>query len=152
MNAPTNLWTSIKRLAVVVQFDSIQGITEWRDSLKNAGLNIHDCRIVAIVESKKTRLTMTELSSVVYLAENDFNFFGSLKNEDAQRALGDRYDAVIVVKDHAKKITKLVQKINTAFDIGLNSTSDSRMINLQTEESAPKYMLNFVKQTLEKIS
>ncbi len=152
MSATANLWTGIKRLAVVVRFDSIHGMNEWRDSLKNAGLNIHDCRIIAIVESKKVRLTLSELGSVAYVAENDFNLFGRLKNEDAQRALNDRYDAVLVVTDHPKKITKAIQRISASFDIGLNSTSDSRMINLQTEESAPKYMLNFVKQTLEKIT
>jgi hypothetical protein len=152
MSATANVWSGIKRLAVVVQFDSIQGITEWRDSLKNLGLNIHDCRIIAIVESKKTRLSLNEVSSVIYLAEGDFNFLGSLKNEDAKRALSDRYDAILIVKDHPNKIAKAVQKVNATIDIGLNSTSDARMINLQTEEFAPKYMLNFVKQTLEKIT
>lgn len=152
MSAPNNIWSGIKRFIVVVRFDSIHNVNDWRDALKTTGLNIHDCRILAIVGSKKERLGLEDLSSVVYIAENDFNFLGNLKNEEAQKALNDHYDAVLVVKDVPKKIMKAVQKIKCSFDIGLNTESDSRMINLQTEESAPKYMLNFVKQTVEKIS
>lgn len=152
MNGLNNVWSSIQRLLVVVHFNQMESVIQWREAIKLSGLNINDCVILSVVDSKKERLTLAEMASVVYLSEGDFGFIGRLKNEEAQRALGDRYDAVMVVGDLPKKVGRSVRKIRANFDIGLNTSDEFRMINLHTEETSPKYMLNFVKQTLEKIS
>lgn len=153
MSNPTNsVWSSIKRLLVVVKCHNLESMNQWRESIIQSGLNIHECKILGIVESKKERLALGEMTSVVYISEKDFGFFGGLKNEDAQRTLSDPFDAVLAVGELPKRIEKVVQKVSTNIDIGLNAENDNRTINLHTEESAPKYMLNFVKQTLEKIS
>ena len=148
----TNVWSSIKRLLIVVNFDEIDTLNQWREAIKFSGLNIHDCNIMAIVETKKERIAMREMSSVVYISDKDFGLLGKLKNEDAQRILSNRFDTILVVGEIPNKIEKAVQKVTTNMDIGLNSDDDNRTINLRTEESTPKYMLNFVKQTVEKIS
>jgi hypothetical protein len=151
-NEGNSIWDSINRLLVVVKFDQIDTMSQWRDAIKILGLNIHNCKILSIVNSKKERLALAEMTSVVYLSDKDFGFFGGLKNDEAQKTLNDRFDAVLVVGEIPSKIEKLIQKVSTTMDIGLNSNRDDRMINLRTDETAPKYMLNFVKQTLEKIS
>lgn len=150
--ATNNIWSSIKRLLVVCDFKEIDNMNQWRESIKFSGLNIHDCKIMGIVESKKERQILGEMSSVVFIAEKDYGFIGRLKNEDAQRAFSDRFDAIIVVGSIPNKITKSISKMSVKIDISLNSENSARTINLHTEEKAPKYMLNFVKQTLEKIS
>lgn len=151
-NPSTSVWSSIKRLLVVVKCNELESMNHWRESIKLSGLNIHDCKIMGIVETKKERIGLSEMTSVVYISEKDFGFFGGLKNEDAQRTFNDPFDAVLVVGEIPKRIEKMVQKISTNIDIGLNTENENQTINLHTEESAPKYMLNFVKQTLEKIS
>lgn len=151
-NSANNVWSSIKRLLIVVNFDEIDTMNQWREAIKMSGLNIHDCKILGIVETKKERIAMREMNSVVYISDKDFGLLGRLKNEDAQRTLSDRYSAILIVGTIPKKIEKALRKVSTSIDIGLNSNHEHRTINLRTEESAPKYMLNFVKQTVEKIS
>lgn len=151
-NSGNTIWSSINKLLVVVKFDQIETMNQWREAIKNLGLNIHDCHILAIVESKKERSSLGEMTSVTYISGKDFGFLGRLKNEGAQKILSDRFDAVLVVGEIPSRIEKTVRKVSTSIDIGLNSNRDDRTINLRTEESAPKYMLNFVKQTLEKIA
>ncbi len=151
-NAANNVWSSIKRLLVVVNFDEIDTMNKWREAIKFSGLNIHDCKIMSIVDTRKERIAMREMSSVVYISEKDYGFLGRLKNEDAQRTLSDRFNAILIVGTVPNKIEKALKKISTNVDIGLNSNEQNRTINLCTEESAPKYMLSFVKQTLEKIT
>ena len=151
-NAGNNVWSSIKRLLVVMKLDEIDTMNQWREAIKFSGLNIHDCKILAIVDTKKERISMREMSSVVYISDKDFGLLGKLKNEDAQSILSDRFDAVLVLGTIPKKIEKAIQKVSSDMDIGLNSDDGNRTINLRTEESTPKYMLNFVKQTVEKIS
>ncbi|MDG1333208.1 MAG: hypothetical protein P8P74_12815 [Crocinitomicaceae bacterium] len=150
--APNNIWSSIKRLLVVVDFKEIDNMNQWRESIKFSGLNIHDSKIMGIVESKKERLILGEMSSVVFISEKDYGFIGRLKNEDAQQTFNDRYDALIIVGEIPKKIEKSISKMAFKIDISLNSENSAQTINLQTEETAPKYMLKFVKQTLERIS
>lgn len=153
MNNPSNsVWSSIKRLLVLVKFKDSESINLWRESIKYSGLNIHNCKIMAIVDTKKERLAMSEMTSVVYISEKDFGLLGRLKNEEAQRTFAEQFDAVLIVGTIPRRIEKSAQKISTNIDIGLNEENDHRTINLHTEETAPKYMLNFVKQTLEKIS
>ena len=151
-NSTNNVWSSINRLLVVMKFDELDTMNQWREAIKMSGLNIHDCKIMGVLKTKKERVAMMEMSSVVYISDKDFGLLGRLKNEDAQRVLNDRFDAVLIVGTIPNKLEKALQKVSSDMDIGLNSINENRTINLQTEESAPKYMLNFVKQTLEKIS
>lgn len=151
-NAGNSVWSSIKRLLVVVKFEEIDTMNQWREAIKFSGLNIHDCKIMGILDTKKERIAMREMNSVVYISDKDFGLLGRLKNEDAQRVLSDRFDTILVLGTIPNKIEKALQKISIHMDISLNSDDGDRTINLRTDESAPKYMLNFVKQTLEKIS
>ena len=152
MSGSNSIWHSIKRLMVVTNFKEIDEINQWREAITLSGLNIHDCKIMGVVESKKERLALGEISSVVFISEKDFGLLGRLKNEDAQRALDDRFDTIMIVGEIPKKIEKSISKMVAKIDIGLNTADSMHTINLQTEETAPKYMLNFVKQTLEKIT
>jgi len=147
-----SIWDSIKRLLVVVEFDQLDTMKDWREAIKNSGLNIHHCYVMGIVATKKERLALGEMSSVVYISEKDFGLLGRLKNEEAQRVLSERFDSLLVVGDIPKKIEKVLSKLPFRIDVSLNVEEGNRTINLKTEESAPKYMLNFVKQTLEKIT
>lgn len=151
-NTSNSVWNSIKRLLVVVNFDRVETIHDWREAIKLSGLNIHDCIVLGIVASKKERLALDEMSSVVYISEKDFGLLNRLKNEEAQRVFNDRFDTLLVVGEIPKKINKALLKLSVRMDVSLNTSEEQRTINLTTEESTPKYMLNFVKQTLEKIT
>jgi hypothetical protein len=152
MSEENNIWKSINSILVVAQFEKIESVIQWREALKNAGLNVHNCRILSIVGNKKERLALQDMSYVTFVAEGDINFLGILKNEDAKKLLADPFDAVLIVNECNKKILKLVNKVKCRIDIGLNTVANDRMINLTSGETEEKHLLNFVKRTLERIS
>lgn len=152
MNTVTSIWNSIQSVLLVVQFDQIDAIVKWRDAMKATGLNIHQCRILSVVASKKERQVLGEMSYVVFLSEGDFGLLGNLKHEDAQKLLGQQFDAVITIGGCDGKVGKAVRKVRKRFDIGLNTEKDAHEVSLISEEQTPEHLLNFVKQTLEKLS
>lgn len=152
MSDPLSIWKSVNSILVVIPFDQVDYVNEWREAMKIAGLNIHNCRVLCIVPSKKERMSMREMSYITFISEGDFNLVGQIKNEDAKKILADSFDAVLVISDCSKRILKAVNKIKFRIDVGLNTKNENRMINLRSDETTPKHLLNFVKQTLEKIS
>ena len=146
-----SLWNSINNVLVVVHHDEIKDLKDWREAIKESGLNVHSCRILSVVPSKKERQMMGEISYVVFLSEGDFGLLGNLKNEEAKKLFTERFDAVISVGDFKGKIAKSVNRLKPKLDIGLN-TVNNHTISLASEESEPFHLFNFVKQTLEKLS
>ncbi|MFT5859557.1 MAG: hypothetical protein ACI865_001660 [Flavobacteriaceae bacterium] len=152
MSGVVSIWKSIESILVVIPFDQVDKVNEWREAMKNVGLNVHNCRVLCIVPSKEERLSMREMSYINFITDADINLLGQIKNEEAKKILTSSFDAVLIVSDCSKKILKVVNKMKFRIDIGLNTKIENRMINLRSAEIAPKHLLDFVKQTLEKIS
>ena len=55
-------------------------------------------------------------------------------------------------KDLNKKMAKVVNRVSHNIVVGVNSNVDYLTINLITKSTSPEQILNFVKQTLEKIN
>ena len=115
------------------------------------GLNINDCKILALVPTKKEKMLLREVSSVTYCSEQEVNLLGRLKNENATKLLSEKFDTVTVVGDLSKKMSRLIKKTAPKNAVGINSNVEFLTINLTSKSSSPEQLLNFVKQTLEKI-
>lgn len=152
MGEQGTIWSRFRRVLIVVRFTDIESIVAWREALKDVGLNVHECRILSIVANKKERQILREMSSVTFLAENDFGLMGQLKNEEAKNAISPGYDSVIVVGDYKGKVKKLIDRTKANVAVGLNTKRDNFNILLESSEVSPSELLNFVKKTLEKIS
>ena len=152
MNSTKSVWKSIQSILVVIPFEQVDYVNDWRESIKEAGLNVHNCRILCLVPSKKERLDMRDMSYITFIAEDDFNPIGKLKNEDAMKIFNAKFDGLLVVSECSKKVLKSLSRMKFRMDIGLNTGDQNRMINLESDELSPKHLLNFVKQTLERIS
>ena len=152
MSAVNNIWGQLSRALFVVKFSSIDELKEYREAIKSVSLNIHDCTILAIVETKKEKQMLGEQSNVVFISEQEFNLFGRLKNEEAKDCLTRAYDLVLFTTDVPKKVAKLLNKTNNKISVGVNCTSSEQNVNLKTEVATPHHLINFAKQTLEKIA
>ncbi len=146
------IWGSLKTVLFVVRFKDIPALKKWRSAIMDTGLNVHECRILAIVESKKERQAMGDVSSVAFISEGDFSFLGQLKNEEAKEVLDSKFDALVAYEEIPKKIGKAIEKMSFRHDIGINTESESHKIVFNTKEGDPKDILNFIKTTLEKIA
>ncbi|MBL4862448.1 MAG: hypothetical protein JKY09_05460 [Crocinitomicaceae bacterium] len=147
-----SLWGEIRSLLLVTHFSNVDELKKYREALKEAKLNVHVCGILAVVETKKEKQTMLALKSVVYCSEQEINLFGRLKNEEAMKQLSNRYDALMVVGDYSSRFEKLLKKVRVKVSIGANSSVDFLTLKLKTDSASPSHLINFAKQTLEKIN
>lgn len=147
-----SVWEQIRRVLVVIEFNTLDQVKSYRQALKDAGLNVHECRILAVVDSKKEKEALSEFTSVVYISPQEYSFLGTLKNEDAAKLFNSKFDTVIQVYSIHKRVRKSVSRIKPILKIGLNVDEVKEYdIVLKSESESPSHLLGFVKQTLEKI-
>lgn len=147
-----NMWRRLNHGLFIIEYKSIDDIKKYREAIKSVGINIHECTILAIVESKKEKNMLGEQSNVVFISEQEFNLFGVLKNEEAKKLFAKTFDLQLYTVDVPKKIGKLLNKMNKTISVGVNCTSSEQNVNLKTEVNTPQHLINFAKQTLEKIA
>ncbi len=145
-------WDTTRKMLLVVNFESLEKVHEYRNAIKAMGLNINDCMVLAIVESKKERQMLTEIHSVVYASDKEINVLGRWKNEHIGKVLGETFDIMIILGDHLPKVLKQLKRIRSHMSVGVNTNADFLTIDLKTEQSTPDQLLNFAKTTLEKIN
>jgi hypothetical protein len=152
MSNPQSIWKSTRNVLLVVNYTSEEELREFREAVKAMGLNIHVCQILAVVPSKKEMVMLREVTSVVYCSDQDINLFGKLKNPNATKLLADHFDMIAIIGDLNKKMAKVVNRVSHNIVVGVNSNVDYLTINLTSKSTSPGQILNFVKQTLEKIN
>jgi len=145
-----SIWSQIKRAVFVVHFTNLDDIKKFREAIKDAGLNINDCEIIAVVESKKEKDMLTEISSVTYVNEKEFVFFGKVKNENFKKVVLRSFDALFYVGDFSKKMMKNINPIKTNLKVGINSEIPNCIVYVKTNNTSATHLINFAKQTLEK--
>jgi hypothetical protein len=142
----------MRRVLLVVEFNTLAEVKSFREAIKSTGLNVHECRILAIVDSKKEKEALSEFTSVVYISPQEYSFFGSLKNEDASKLFTTKFDTTIQVGEIHKRVKKSLSKTKPAIRIGLNASNTQDFdITLNSDSESPVHLLDFVKQTLEKL-
>lgn len=152
MNSANNIWKTSNKILLVLNYSNIEELKRYREGIKDLGLNIHNCSILAIVETKKEKMLLSEASSLTYCSPQEINFLGKMKNDLANKVLGEKYDMIIIIGDLKKKIAKIVKKVSAKYAVGLNSNVEFLTINLSSNSTSPAHLLNFVKQTVEKIN
>jgi hypothetical protein len=152
MSNSQSIWKSTRNMLLVVNFTSEEELRQFREAVKALGLNIHVCQILAVVPLKKEMVLLREVTSVVYCSDQEISIFGRLKNQNATKLLADHFDMITIVGDLNKKMAKVVNRVSHNIVVGVNSNVDYLTINLITKSTSPEQILNFVKQTLEKIN
>ncbi len=147
-----SLWSQIKRVLLVIEFNSLDQVKAYRKAIKSTGLNVHECRILAVVDSKKEKIALSEFTSVVYISPQEYSLFGSLKNEEASKLFTTTFDTTIQVGELNKRVNKSLNKMSPVIRIGLNVKNAVDFdIALNSDSESAEHLLDFVKQTLEKI-
>jgi len=146
----SSIWSHIKRVIIVLHFSNLDDVKKMREAIKDVGLNINDCEIIAVVANKKEKDMLSEISSVTYLNEKDLTFFRKLKNENMTKLAKRSFDAVFFIGGFSKRIIKITQSIQPQIRVGINSEMPNCSVYLNTSEISPAHLINFAKQTLEK--
>ena len=144
-------WETTRKVLLVIHFESLEKVHEFRNAIKSMGLNINDCVVLAMVESKKEGQVLSEIHSVVYASHKEINLLGRWKNVSIGKVLNPVFDTMILHGDHNSKVLKQLKRVKCQLSVGVNTNADFLTINLKTEQTAPGQLLNFAKITLEKI-
>ena len=145
-----SIWSQIKRAVVVIHFTTPDEVNAFREAIMDAGLNINDCEVIAVVATKKEKELLTEISSVTYVNSKDFGILGKMKNENFQKVLSRSFDALFFVGDFSKRIVKNIQPLKAKIKVGINSQTSDCIVYVNTNNTSPRHLVNFAKQTLEK--
>ena len=149
-----NIWESAKSLLVAFNYENDDQLKEFRkalDGMLNSS-NVDRLIIVVNVPKEVDKNTLPPHFLIYYNSPLDFNFWNKLKDVQLETELQRAYDIMIwfghteakifpYVKDAAVSRKIIVNEQDTAFDLQLNAGSD-----------VPLEMLQFVIQTLKKIS
>lgn len=147
----TSIWKRTNAALVAVNYTSLDDLKKYREAIRDAGLNVNNCELIAVVSNKKEKEALNHSSLAIFIAPQDINFLGRLKNADAQKALGRKYELLLVVGELSKKLSKAIGRVQADFTAGINCTNMSLSVNLETEGNSPQHLINFAKETLEKI-
>ena len=149
-----NIWESAKSLLVAFNYENDEQLKEFRkalDGMLNSS-NVDRLIIVVNVPKEVDKNTLPPHFLIYYNSPLDFNFWNKLKDVQLETELQRAYDIMIwfghteakifpYVKDAAVSRKIIVNEQDAAFDLQLNAGSD-----------VPLEMLQFVIQTLKKIS
>ncbi|MCH2230478.1 MAG: hypothetical protein MK105_09045 [Crocinitomicaceae bacterium] len=151
MGNQENIWLRLRNCLFVIEYKSIDDLKKYIEAIKSVGININECSILAIVESKKEKRLLPEEANVVFLSQQEFNFLGTLKNEQAKKLFSQTFDLQFYTVDPPRRIAKLLNKMKKKMSVGVNCATSTQNVNLKTDVNTPHHLINFAKQTLEKI-
>ena len=152
-----SIWGTIGSLLVTYNFESEEGLKEFRKGL-DVALNASAVQRVIIIVSIPKGVDKKSLSPhflIYYNGPSDYGLFGGLKDHQLASELKQSFDTLIcfgVMKKNLKGIlrqTEIGKKIlvnselteDSIYDLELNSASDS-----------PSEVIQFVVETLQKIN
>jgi hypothetical protein len=146
-----NIWNQIGNALIVINYESLDELKKYREAIKEVGLNVHECYILAVVSNKREKKMLMEQRSVAFIAPGEIHFFRRMKNEQFRELSRRRFDLIVTIGDVSKKIVKLANRLNHKISVEINCTNFTQDVNLTTDATSPSHLINFAKQTLEKI-
>lgn len=151
MAESNKIWNKIGNALIVVNYESLDELKKYRDAIKEVGLNVHECYILAVVSSKREKKMLLEQRSVAFIAPSEIHFFRRMKNEQVRELLRRKFDLILTIGDVSRKIVRLAHKLDHKIGVAINCTNFTQDVKLTTDANSPSHLINFAKQTLEKI-
>ena len=149
-----NLWNTTQSMLVVYNYENLDRLHDFRKSLDKMLAKSAVERVIIIVNIDKEvdKNTLPPHFLIYYNSSNDYNFWGKLKDVQLEAELKKQYDTLLWLGETQKRSFKEVKNIKFSNKIGVNSTDSFFELHLNSESDVPSEMLNFVVETLKKIT
>ena len=149
-----NLWNTTQSLLVVFNYENLDLLHDFRISLDKMLANSAVERVIIIVNIDKEvdKNTHPPHFLIYYNSSNDYNFWGKLKDIQLETELKKQYDTLLWLGETQKRSFKEIKNIKFSNKIGVNSADTFFELHLNSESDIPSEMLNFVVETLKKIT
>lgn len=154
MSDKSNIWLGIKKLVVVFPYSSEENYKEYRSALDKLlnDSNVKEVKLIVVIPETLKRETLRPHVLIHFLSPKDMNFMGKIKDEYLKTILSEKYDALIWLEVEDKKIAKILSPLRAKLKIGVNTSFDFFTIQVNSNSNNPSEIVNFAKNTLEKIS
>ena len=149
-----NIWNATRSLLVVFNYEDDEQLNGFRKSLDKI-LNMSNVdRLIILVNINKEldKNTLPPHFLIYYNSPNDYSFWGKLKDVQLEAELNHDYDVMIWFGSIDKPIFREIKNTNCKRKILVNEHNDYFDLQLNAESTQPSEMLNFIINTLEKIS
>jgi hypothetical protein len=149
-----NIWESTRSLLVAFNYENDEQLKDFRKSLDgmlNAS-NVDRLIIVVSVPKEVDKNTLPPHFLIYYNSPTDFNFWSKLKDVQLETELQRNYDLMIWFGNTESKIFPYVQEASIRRKIIVNEKDASFDLQLNAESELPSEMLQFVINTLKKIT
>jgi hypothetical protein len=149
-----NIWNATRSLLVVFNYEDDEQLNGFRKSLDKM-LNMSNVdRLIILVNINKEldKNTLPPHFLIYYNSPNDYSFWGKLKDVQLEAELNHDYDVMIWFGSIDKPIFREIKNTNCKRKILVNEHNDYFDLQLNAESTEPSEMLNFIINTLEKIS
>jgi hypothetical protein len=149
-----NLWNTTQSLLVVFNYENLDLLHDFRISLDKMLSKSEVKRVIIVVNIDKEvdKNTLPPHFLIYYNSPNDYNFWGKLKDVQLETELKKNFDTLLWLGETQKRSFKEIKNINCSNKIGVNSTDAFFELHLNSESDIPSEMLNFVVETLKKIT
>lgn len=154
MSDKSNIWMEIKKLVVVFPYGSEENYKKYRSALDKLlnDSNVKEVKLIVVIPEMLKRETLKPHVLIHFLSPKDMNFMGKIKDEYLKTILSEKYDALIWLEVEDKKIEKILSPLRAKWKIGVNTSFDFFTIQVNSNSNNPSEIVNFAKNTLEKIS
>lgn len=149
-----NIWNATRSLLVAFNYEDEEQLSGFRKSLDKM-LNLSNVdRLIIIVNIAKEvdKNTLPPHFLIYYNSPNDYSFWGKLKDVQLEAELKRDYDVMIWFGHVDQPVFKEIKNVNCRRRILVNEQNDYFDLQLNADSTEPSEMLNFVINTLEKIS
>jgi hypothetical protein len=149
-----NIWESTRSLLVAFNYENDEQLKDFRkslDSMLNAS-NVDRLIIVVNVPKEVDKNTLPPHFLIYYNSPNDFNFWNKLKDVQLETELQRNYDLMIWFGNTEAKIFPYALEASVQRKIIVNEKDASFDLQLNAESTLPSEMLQFVIETLKKIT
>lgn len=149
-----NIWESTRSLLVAFNYENDEQLKDFRkslDSMLNAS-NVDRLIIVVNVPKEVDKNTLPPHFLIYYNSPNDFNFWNKLKDIQLETELQRNYDLLIWFGNTEAKIFPYTLEASVQRKIIVNEKDASFDLQLNAESTVPSEMLQFVIETLKKIT
>lgn len=155
MDTPVkNIWSSTIRLLVVFTYTDESEFKVYRKALDNLlnDSNVRELKIIVLIPGSVKKETLQQHKLIHYFSPKDVSFMGKLKDESLISTLAQPYDSLLWLNVNDDKLLKVTSKLNCTWKIGVNTTLNNFAIQVFCQSQNPIEIVNFAKNTLEKIT
>jgi hypothetical protein len=153
-NKEMSYWQQLNKLVVVFPYISEAYYREFRRQLEQAlnDSNVSKLEVIVSIPAEVKKEDLPPHRLIHFVSPKDFNFFGKLKGGLLSTVMDKEHDALLWFTNEDTKLARVLKGLKVRHKIGVNCQQGIFDIEFKGEEKDPSDLVNFAKNTLQKLA